>query len=67
VRVAIIEQTHAGAARILSETLSVLSEDKTMQADLSRLTNACCAPHKIPALDGAPLPLPVEAVGREAC
>jgi ArsR family transcriptional regulator len=63
----IVAPKHAGAARILSETLSVLSGDNTMQADLSRLTNACCAPHKIPALDGAPLPLPVEAVGCEAC
>ena len=42
----IVVPTHAGAARILSETLSVLSEDKTMQADLSRLTKVCCAPKK---------------------
>ncbi|MGC2399963.1 MAG: metalloregulator ArsR/SmtB family transcription factor [Acidobacteriaceae bacterium] len=58
----IVVPKHAGAARILSETLSVLSEDKTMQADLSRLNKACCAPQKLPALDGAPLPIPVEAV-----
>jgi hypothetical protein len=25
-----------------------------MQADLSRLTKACCAPQKLPVLDGAP-------------
>ena len=37
----IVVPTHAGAARILSETLSVLSKDKAMQADLSRLTKAC--------------------------
>ena len=63
----IVVPKHAGAARILSETLSVLSEDKAMQADLTRLTKACCAPQKLPALDGAPLPIPVEAVGCVAC
>jgi ArsR family transcriptional regulator len=51
---------HAGAARILSETLSVLGKDKVMQADISRLTKACCAPRKLPALDGAPLPVPID-------
>jgi len=63
----IVATKHAGAARILSETLSVLSEDKTMQADLSRLTKACCAPQKLPALDGAPLPVQVEAIGSVGC
>jgi ArsR family transcriptional regulator len=59
----IVAPRHAGAARILSETLSVLSEDKTMQADLSRLAKACCAPQKLPSLDGAPLPVQVETIG----
>jgi ArsR family transcriptional regulator len=63
----IVVPKHAGAASILSETLSVLSEDKMMQADLLRLTKACCAPRKIPALDGAPLPIPVDAVGCVVC
>jgi ArsR family transcriptional regulator len=63
----IVVPKHAGAARILSETLSVLSQDKTMQADLSRLNKACCALQMLPALDGAPLPIPVEAVGGVAC
>lgn len=63
----IVVPKHPGAARILSETLSVLREDKAMQADLSRLTKACCAPQKLPALDRAPLPIPVEAVGCVAC
>ena len=48
----IVVPKHAGAARILSETLSVLSEDKAMQADLSRLNKACCAPQRLAALDG---------------
>jgi ArsR family transcriptional regulator, arsenate/arsenite/antimonite-responsive transcriptional repressor len=63
----IVVPTHAGAAHILSETLSVLGQDRAMQTDLSRLTKACCAPRKLPALDGAPLPIPVEAVGCVAC
>jgi ArsR family transcriptional regulator, arsenate/arsenite/antimonite-responsive transcriptional repressor len=63
----IIVPKHAGAARILTETLSVLSKDKTMLADLSRLTRACCAPEKLPALDGAPLPMPVDAVPCVTC
>ena len=57
----IVVPNHAGAARILSETLSALSGDKAMQADLSRLTKACCAPQKLPGLDGAPLPIRIES------
>jgi hypothetical protein len=34
----IVVPKHAGAGRLLSETLSVLSEDKTMQADLVRFS-----------------------------
>jgi ArsR family transcriptional regulator len=63
----IVVPKHSGAARILNETLAVLREDKIMQADLSRLIKACCAPQKLPALDGAPLPIPLEAVGCVAC
>ena len=63
----IVVPTHAGAARILSETLAVLREDKAMQADLSRLTKACCAPQKLPALDGAPTPRTVEALACSSC
>jgi ArsR family transcriptional regulator len=63
----IVVPRHVGAARILSETISGLSEDKMMQADLSRLKKACCAPEKLPALDGAPLPIPIEAAACTAC
>jgi ArsR family transcriptional regulator, arsenate/arsenite/antimonite-responsive transcriptional repressor len=63
----IVVPKHAGAARILKQSLSVLGEDKMMQADLSRLTKACCSPQKLPALDGAPLPISVQAVGCVAC
>ena len=58
----IVVPKHAGAARILNETLSVLCEDRTMQADLTRLNKACCVPQKLPALEGAPLPIPVEVL-----
>jgi ArsR family transcriptional regulator, arsenate/arsenite/antimonite-responsive transcriptional repressor len=58
----IVAPKHAGAARIFSETLAVLREAKPMQADVARLTKACCAPQRPPALEGAPLPTPVEAL-----
>jgi len=51
----IVMPPHAGAARILRQTLSWLSEDKAMQADRARLRKACCSPARY-ALDGAPLP-----------
>ena len=63
----VIVPKHAGAARILSETLSVLSEDKTMQAELARFSRACSTPQKLAALEGAPLPVPVEAASSCAC
>lgn len=64
----IVVPKHAGAAaRILSETLSVLSEDKTMQADLSRLTKACCAPQRVSGLEDAPIPIQVDMVACPAC
>jgi ArsR family transcriptional regulator len=59
----IVAPKHAGAAKILRETLSVLSEDKTMQADLTRLDSACCATQKLAALDGAPVPSLVPSSG----
>ena len=58
----IVVPAHTGAARILRETLIVLREDKGMQADLSRLNNSCCAPQKIFALDGVPMPKAFEAL-----
>lgn len=52
----IVSPKHAGAAQILSETLSVLRQDNAMQADLSRLNKACCSPGKVSALHEAPRP-----------
>ena len=58
---------HAGAAKILRETLAALREEKPMQADLARLSRACCAPQKVAGLEGAPLPVVVEAVSGCPC
>ena len=57
----IVVPPDSGAARILREILAVLREDKGMQADLNRLNKACCVPQKLTALDGAPLPVVIEA------
>jgi ArsR family transcriptional regulator len=56
----IVVPAHPGAAKILRETLAALREEKAMRADLARLSRACCAPQKIPALEAAPPPVPVE-------
>ena len=51
---------HPGAAQILRQTLAALRDEKTMQADSTRLAKACCSPKTIPALEGAPLPTLVQ-------
>ncbi len=56
---------HSGAAQILRQTLAALKEEKAMQADYARLAKACCAPKRIPALEGAPLPTSLEALSCE--
>ncbi len=63
----IVVPSHPGAARILRETLAVVREEKAMQTDLARLGKACCSPLKVPTLEGAPLPIPMEPVGCVAC
>lgn len=55
----IVVPSHRGAAKILGETLAALLDEKPMQADLARFHKACCAPQKLVALEGAPLPNPV--------
>ena len=59
----IVQPKQAGAARILSETLAVLRQDKGMQADLTRFDRACCTPPTLSVLEGAPRPFVVDAVG----
>jgi ArsR family transcriptional regulator len=63
----IVVPSHVGAVKILKETLAVLRDEKAMQADLARLSKACCAPQKISALEDAPLPVLIEAVSRSVC
>ncbi len=63
----IVAPFNAGAAKILRETLAALREDKALQTDLNRLSKACCAPQKVAALDGAPLPSPVDPLACPAC
>ena len=57
----IVAPPHAGAARILRGTLDWLGDEKSMQADRSRLSKACCASGKFSALQGAPLPSAVNS------
>ena len=54
----IVMPPHIGASQVLRQTLNSLKDDKTMQADSTRLTKACCSPARY-ALDGAPLPIAV--------
>jgi len=58
----IVMPPHIGATLILQQTLSWLKEDRTMQADRARLSKACCSPAKFVALQGAPLPTPIDSV-----
>jgi ArsR family transcriptional regulator len=53
---------HIGATQVLRQTLDSLNDDKAMQVDRARLTEACCLPAKY-ALDGVPLP----ATASEQC
>lgn len=58
----IVMPPHIGATQILRQTLDSLKEDKSMQADRTRLAKACCSPARY-ALQGAPLP----SVSEQCC
>ncbi|MBV8437006.1 MAG: metalloregulator ArsR/SmtB family transcription factor [Silvibacterium sp.] len=58
--------TDAKASAILDTTLTSLRADRQMQADLARLTEACCQPQRFVTLQGAPPPRPLEATGSNA-
>jgi ArsR family transcriptional regulator, arsenate/arsenite/antimonite-responsive transcriptional repressor len=45
------------ACSILDTVLASLEDDAVMQADLARLSRACCKPERFVALEGAPLPV----------
>ena len=55
----IVMPPNIGAVQVLRQTLAWLKEDRAMQADRARLSKACCSPAKFTALQGAPLPVPV--------
>ena len=63
----IVVPSNIGAARILRETIAVVREEKAMRMDLARLDKACCVSPKVSALEGAPLPILVDAAGCSAC
>lgn len=56
----IVMPPNEGAAKLLQQTLAWLKEERSMQADHTRLTKACCTPEKFLTLQGAPLPTPFE-------
>lgn len=56
----IVMPPNIGATQVLRQTLAWLKEDRAMQADRARLSKACCSPAKFSALQGAPLPVPVD-------
>jgi len=56
-RLAIPADSHAAA--ILQTTLDALRENREIQADFTRLRNACCGPQSLMQILGAPLPASV--------
>lgn len=48
-----------GAAAVLEATLKSLRADPRMQADRTRLSQACCEPQRFVSLQGAPVPVGV--------
>jgi ArsR family transcriptional regulator len=56
----IVMPPNIGAAQVLKQTLAWLEGERTMQADRSRLSKACCSPGKFDALQGAPLPIQID-------
>ncbi len=51
-----IRDLDGGVAPILAATLGRLQADRGMQADLARLSRACCEPQQFVSLQGAPRP-----------
>ncbi|MDR3751521.1 MAG: metalloregulator ArsR/SmtB family transcription factor [Terracidiphilus sp.] len=48
---------NAAAALIVDDVLESLKSDREMQADLDRLSRACCQPGRFVSLQGAPMPI----------
>jgi len=60
----IVMPPNIGAAQVLRQTFTWLREERAMQADRMRLSKACCSPAKFVALQGAPLPIPIDSPTR---
>ena len=56
----IVMPPHSGASQILRQTLDSFRDEKAMQADRARLSEACCSPAKFAGLESAPLPVSVD-------
>lgn len=57
----VVMPPNEGARRVLHELFQHFKKEKAMLADRAKLIKACCAPEKVIALQGAPLPAPVES------
>jgi len=55
----IVMPPNIGAAQVLRQTLAWLGEERAMQMDRARLSEACCSPAKFTNLEGAPLPISI--------
>lgn len=53
----IVEPADPDAARVLSDTLAWLGNDREMQRDRQRLVKVCCAPQLPVSIQGAPKPV----------
>jgi ArsR family transcriptional regulator len=47
---------NAATLAVLEAVLASIRKDRTMQADLARLSRACCEPARFVTLQGAPVP-----------
>lgn len=52
----VAEPSDLNAARVLSDTMAWLAEDREMRRDRERLVKACCAPQPPVQLQGVPRP-----------
>jgi ArsR family transcriptional regulator, arsenate/arsenite/antimonite-responsive transcriptional repressor len=52
----IVEPPDPDAARVLSDSLAWLANDRQMQLDRERLVKVCCAPQLPVSIQGAPRP-----------
>ena len=63
----IVMPPDVGASQVLQQTLAWLRGERTMQADRSRLSRACCNPGKFETLQGAPVPTAIDLAMATTC